>query len=160
MTGGRPALVLDFGGPVLLTPFELTERTERQFGWPAGTLGAVALMTDASDAGVPVGILTNDMAAFHSPDWVDALQVLRLADALVDGSPVGILKPDPRIYQMIADQLSVALCDVVFLDDQPVNLAGATAVGMTAVGVDVTVPDQAFGQARSLLGLAARPAAR
>jgi putative hydrolase of the HAD superfamily len=119
--------------------------------------GALALMTDARDAGVPVGIFTNDMGAFHSDEWADALAVLRLADALVDGSHVGLLKPDPRMYEMIAARLGAALSDVVFLDDQPVNLAGAAAVGMIAVEVDVTMPDQAFAQARALLGLAPRP---
>jgi len=115
--------------------------------------GAVALMTDARTAGLPVGILSNDMAAFHSREWIDALAVLRLADALVDGSDVGIMKPDPRIYQMMAAKLGVEPQAVVFLDDQPVNLAGATAVGMIAVQVDVTRPDEAFARARSLLGL-------
>ena len=52
----------------------------------------------------------------------------------------GILKPDPRIYQLAARRLSVRCQDVVFLDDQPVNLAGAADVGMTAVPVDVTDP--------------------
>lgn len=204
---------------MLLTPFELTARTEQRLGLPAGSLpwrgpfdpgsdaewravlsgalaerrywanraqefasvtgrpartqdliaamyddneralvrdGARALMADARNAGLPVGILTNDLGAFHAPEWVDALQVLRLADAIVDGSHVGILKPDPRIYQMIADRLGVERSQVVFLDDQPVNLAGAAAVGMTAVPVDVTVPDEAFSRARTLLGLAAR----
>jgi putative hydrolase of the HAD superfamily len=216
LTGPRPALVLDFGGPILLTPFELTGRTERRLGLPAGSLpwrgpfdpdadpqwcdvaagrlsergywarraaefaaltgrpggtreliaamyseaehalvrdDAVTLMTQARAAGLPVGILTNDMAAFHFRAWVDALGVLRLADAVVDGSDVGMLKPDPRMYQLIADRLGAKLAEAVFLDDQPVNLAGAAAVGMTAVRVDVTVPDQAFAQARRLLGL-------
>jgi putative hydrolase of the HAD superfamily len=219
----RPALVLDFGGPVLLTPFEVTARAERRLGLPPGSLpwrgpfdpgsdaewcdvlsgalaerrywanraaefasltglqagtreligalygdsestyireGARALMADARAAGVPVGILTNDLGAFHSAEWVNALGILQLADALVDGSHAGILKPDPRIYRMIADRLGVQLPDIVFLDDQPVNLAGAAAVGMTAVPVDVTSPDEAFSQARSLLGLPTHTAGR
>lgn len=219
MTAEPRALVLDFGGPVLLSPFELTTQTEQRLGLPAGSLpwrgpfdpgsdaewrdvqsgalaersywanrarefasltgrpalireligamydddedflvreGARALMTDARAAGLPVGILTNDLGAFHSAEWVGRLRVLRLADALVDGSHVGILKPDPRIYRMIADRLSVHMSQVVFLDDQPVNLAGAAAVGMTVVPVDVTAPEKAFGRARSLLSLAVR----
>jgi putative hydrolase of the HAD superfamily len=112
-------------------------------------------MRDAREAGLPVGVLTNDLGAFHSQEWVDALRVLDLVDAMVDGSHVGILKPDPRVYRMIADRLQVEPADVVFLDDQPVNLAGATAVGMTAVYVDVTDPDVAFDRARTLLGLPA-----
>ena len=215
MTGPRPALVLDFGGPVLITPFELTARAEARLGLPPGALpwrgpfghdpqwrdvlsgtlsergywarradefaamtgcpagtremistlytgdsedflvrdGARALMADARAAGLPVGILTNDLAAFHRPEWVSALRVLHLADSVVDGSLVGMLKPDPRIYQLMADRLGVPAGGVVFLDDQPVNVAGGRAAGMTAVQVDVTRPGEAFGQARALLGL-------
>jgi putative hydrolase of the HAD superfamily len=223
LSAARPALVFDFGGPVLLTPFELTGRTEQRLGLPGGSLpwrgpfdpdsdaewrdvqrgalgerdywakrgaefgavmgrpagtreliaamyaetedilvraSATALMRDAREAGLPVGILTNDLGAFHSQEWVDALRVLDLVDAIVDGSHVGILKPDPQIYYMIADQLQVEPADVVFLDDQPVNLAGATEVGMTAVYVDVTDPDEAFDRARILLGLPAAAALR
>jgi len=76
---------------------------------------------------------------------------------LVDGSHLGIGKPDPRIYLVMTGKLGVEPADVVFLDDQPVNLAGATAVGMTAVAVDVTDPDAAFAQARALLALPGRP---
>jgi putative hydrolase of the HAD superfamily len=115
--------------------------------------GARALMADARSAGLPVGILTNDLAAFHRPEWVSALRVLALADSVVDGSVIGILKPDPRIYQLMADQLGVPAADVVFLDDQPVNVAGGRTAGMTAIQVDVTRPCHAFGQARALLGL-------
>ncbi len=214
------ALVLDFGGPVLLSPFELAERTERRLGLPAGSLpwpgpfnpdadpqwrdvasgalaerrywvnraaefgaltgqaadvrtmiramyadsedvlvraGARALMTDARAARLPVGILTNDLGAFHAQSWIDGLTVLRLADVVVDGSHLGILKPDPRIYLLMTGKLGVDPADIVFLDDQPVNLAGATAVGMTAVAVDVTDPDAAFARARALLGLPGPP---
>jgi FMN phosphatase YigB (HAD superfamily) len=42
---------------------------------------------------------------------------------------------------------------VVFLGDQPVNLAGAVNVGMTAVAVDVTDPGASFARARELIGL-------
>jgi putative hydrolase of the HAD superfamily len=212
----RPALVFDFGGPVLLTPFELTDATETRLGLPAGRLdwtgpfrperdrqwravldgtlgeraywairaeqfgritgqhtdtrgliaemyvgdpadllrpGALALMSDARASGHSVGVLTNDLRAFHSDSWVDALGLDQLVDVVVDGSVEGILKPDPRIYRLTADRLGVPVHGMVFLDDQPTNLAGAREIGITAVPVDVTDPDRAFDQARELLGL-------
>lgn len=219
------ALVLDFGGPVLLTPFELTAAAERRLGLPAGRLafsgpfppardaewqrvlggalseraywarrgaefaaalgsaadgghgdgtsgikalmaalfhgpprgllrpGALALMSDARAAGLPVGILTNDLRLFQPADFVAGLALGELADDVIDGSLEGMMKPDPRIYRLSAARLGVACEDVVFLDDQPVNLAGAEAVGMTAVRVDVTSPAEAFAQARKLTNL-------
>jgi putative hydrolase of the HAD superfamily len=219
------ALVLDFGGPVLLTPFELTAAAEQRLGLPAGRLafsgpfapvpddewqkvlggalseraywtrrgaefaaamgrsqdtgqgdstggikalmaalfhgpprgllrpGALALMRDARAAGLPVGILTNDLRLFQPAAFVAGLALGDLADDVIDGSVEGIMKPDPRIYRLSAARLGVACEDVVFLDDQPVNLAGAEAVGMTAVRVDVTQPQAAFARARELAGL-------
>jgi putative hydrolase of the HAD superfamily len=216
----RPALVFDFGGPVLVTPFELTRATELRLGLPPGCLNwsgpfgtfgtiedaqwrdvldgrlteraywalratqfgeltgtpadtraliaamysgdiaellrteALALIRDARSTGHPVGILTNDLRAFHSDEWIDGLHLGELVDVVVDGSVEGIVKPDPRIYELTAHRLGVALRDMVFLDDQPVNLVGAMNVGMTAIPVDVTDPCPAFHRARELLGLA------
>jgi putative hydrolase of the HAD superfamily len=86
---------------------------------------ALAPMRDARAAGLPVGVPTNDLRAFHSQEWVDRLGLDELADVVVDGSVEGILKPDPRIYRLAASRLGVRCQGVVFLDDQPVNLAGA-----------------------------------
>ena len=69
------------------------------------------------------------------------------------GAVERVLKPDPRIYRLTAARLGVADEDVVFLDDQPVNVAGARLVGWTAVPVDVTAPAVALARARELLGL-------
>ena len=216
--GPRAGLIVDFGGPVLRTPFELTGAAEARLGLAAGQLGwtgpfaperdpewqdvlagrlpersywarrgeqfgrivgaaggirllmaalyagtrdawlrpeALALMRDARAAGLPVGVLTNDLRAFHSAEWVNDLGLDELADVVVDGSVEGILKPDPRIYRLAAGRLGVRCQDAVFLDDQPVNLAGAAHVGMTAVPVDVTDPGASFERARELTGLSA-----
>ncbi|MGE5290967.1 MAG: hypothetical protein ACM3ML_27980 [Micromonosporaceae bacterium] len=50
MTGTRPALVLDFGGPVLLTPFELMASAERRLGLPPGSLPWRGPFDPGSDA--------------------------------------------------------------------------------------------------------------
>ena len=52
--------------------------------------------------------------------------MVQLADVVVDGSLEGILKPDPRFYQLAAGRPGVRCQDVVFLDDQPVNLVGSS----------------------------------
>ncbi|GAA1937267.1 HAD-IA family hydrolase [Nocardioides marmoribigeumensis] len=210
-----PALVLDFGGPVLLTIFELvelepdtpahallhgrgplaqpgsdpdwddlqagriTERTywaHRSEEWhQAGGVGrdiralvahlfeparpelirdqARALIRDARAAGIPVSILTNDMKAFHSDQWLAEMDVLREIDLIVDGSVEGFLKPDPRLYQLLGERLDVALDDMVFLDDQATNIRGAEAIGIPSVWFDVLDPDASYAQVRKLLGL-------
>jgi len=213
---GAPALVLDFGGPVLLTPFELVARcpdtpahdllfergplataakpdrawqelqegriTERAYWasrareWheaggkepdiramiahlyePARSelvrAQARELVRDARAAGHPVAILTNDLRAFHTQEWIDRIEIVGDVDVLVDGSVEGHLKPDPRLYQLLADRLDVDFADMVFLDDQRSNIRGAEALGIRSVWFDVADPDTGFAAVRDLLGL-------
>lgn len=210
------ALVLDFGGPVLRTVFELVEEkpgstahdllagrgpmappeepdpdwaalqageiTEREYWvhraaeWheaggggadiralvadlfePArpGLVrdGARRLIRDARAAGIPVAILTNDMAAFHSQEWIAAMDVLAEVDLIVDGSVEGVLKPDPRLYQLLAERLDVPLDALVFLDDQGTNIRGAEALGIRSVWFDVPDPEASYAAVRTLLDL-------
>lgn len=213
---GAPALVLDFGGPVLLTPFELVgdrpgtpahdllfERgplatgahpdpdwtdlqqgriTERAY-WArrarewhdAGGAGpditemiahlyeparpelvreqARALVRDARAGGHPVAILTNDLGAFHSPEWVDRIEIVGDVDVLVDGSVEGYLKPDRRLYDILAGRLGVDFVDMVFLDDQMTNIRGAEALGIPSVWFDPAESAAGFAAVRKLLGL-------
>lgn len=211
-----PALVLDFGGPVLLTPFELvadepgtpahallheqgplapsdtpdpawqdlqegriTERTywdQRAAQWhsqgghhpdvramiahlyePArpGLVRdqARSLVGDAKQAGLRTGILTNDLRAFHSEEWIDRIEIVDEVDVVVDGSVEGHLKPDPRLYELLAERLDVGFADMVFLDDQRSNIRGAEALGIPSVWFDVTDPDASYATVRRLLGL-------
>jgi glucose-1-phosphatase len=54
-------------------------------------------------------------------------------DTLVISAEVGIVKPDPRIYQYALDQLDVLPEESVFVDDFSENIKGARDVGMKAV---------------------------
>lgn len=210
------ALIFDFGGPVLLTPFELRAVGEKSMGVPAGSLtwtgpfdpdadpqwqafqsgemtereywaiqaerfaeltgepatmpalmghlydgspdqllrpGAVSLIHDAKAAGIPVGLLTNDLTTFHDADWVARMTILKEFDCVVDGRADGVMKPDAAAYELICNRMGFAPQDCVFIDDQPVNLAGAHAVGLIAIYLDPVHPEPAYAQARELLGL-------
>ncbi|HKX74427.1 MAG TPA: HAD-IA family hydrolase [Acidimicrobiia bacterium] len=81
--------------------------------------------------------LTNDMAHFHSPAWVNRMTVLGYFDPLIDLSHQPFLKPDRRAFEMAVGQLEVPPAEVLFVDDQPQNLAGAAAVGMNTLWFDV-----------------------
>lgn len=216
--GGRAlsALIFDFGGPVLLTPFELRQIAEASLGLPSGTLawagpfdptsddawrafqagdmterdywdvrlgefcqlvghsstvpemfahyysgtqeqlirpGAWSLIRDAKAAGIPVGVLTNDLTAFHDQAWIDRMTVIDEFDAMVDGRRDGVMKPDPASYRLILDRLGAQATGSIFIDDQQRNLKGAEAVGLIPVYLDPVVPQEGFKQARVLLGL-------
>jgi putative hydrolase of the HAD superfamily len=202
-------LLFDFGGPMLLSPFELAEQaaasmhvdpsafgrgpfdraadeawmarergeiTERDY-WtqeaarfgldivgymhhfydpPGDHLvrpGAEALLDDAVAAGRRVGLLTNDLTAFHGPGWHDEVHVLKKFDPLIDLSSTGYLKPSPRAYEVAIDAMGVPAEDIVFLDDHHDNVDGAAAAGMVAIWFDLTDPLGSLARTRAALDL-------
>ena len=114
---------------------------------------ARALVRDAQADGLPVAILTNDLRAFHTQEWIDRIEIVGDVDVVVDGSVEGHLKPAPRLYELLAERLEVAFADMVFLDDQMTNIRGAEALGIPSVWFDLADPDTAFAAVRKLLGL-------
>ncbi len=191
----RP-LLLDFGGVVLKTPFELKTHAEpvlgplnwagpfdpandqqwtdyqqgrcterefwaaraasyghttasfmEQFYLPAGDHLVRNEMVDLIEqqhcANGLVGLLTNDLQAFHGPEWMDSISVLTRFDFIVDGSITGVLKPDKRAYQFAINEFSTFpdfgdASDIVFVDDQRVNFTGATQLGIETIWFDPT----------------------
>jgi putative hydrolase of the HAD superfamily len=198
-------LLLDFGGPVLLTPFELVAKAEETLGpiswrgpfdtttdpeyvrWQAGEMTEreywlvrgepyglelhglmrhfyepagdylvrpemAELVTRHRAMGRVVGVLTNDMNAFHGPEWKQGISVISEFDFIVDGSITGYLKPDPRAFELALEALgNPAPADVVFVDDQQGNLRGAEAVGITTVYFDPTDPSGSLARIESAL---------
>ena len=208
--------MFDFGGPVLLTPFEVRSVGERNLGVPPGSLawagpfdpdsdpewqafqagrmnereywaiqaqrfseltglpadmpsmmaplyagtedeltrpGAVSLIRDAKAAGIRVGIHTNDLTSFHDQEWIDRMSILREFEVMVDGRTDGVYKPDREAFELMVQRMGMPAADIVFIDDQPVNLRGAADVGMICVHLDPTDPAPGFAEARRLLGL-------
>jgi putative hydrolase of the HAD superfamily len=198
-------LLLDFGGPVLLTPFELAGKAEQTLGpmpwrgpfdhgsdheyvrWQRGDITErdywtvradaygldihglmrhfyepagdylvrpemVELISRHRAAGRAVGVLTNDMDAFHGPRWKEGISVIKQFDFIVDGSLTGYLKPDPRAFRLALKAFGDPdpSC-VVFVDDQRSNLRGAEAVGMSTVYFDPTDPAASIEQIEAAL---------
>jgi putative hydrolase of the HAD superfamily len=56
-------------------------------------------------------------------------------DAVIESSKVGVRKPDPKIYLMMCDLLSVKPEVCVYLDDLGINCKPAAGLGMTAIKV-------------------------
>jgi putative hydrolase of the HAD superfamily len=133
----------------------ITEFMHLLYGLAADVLRPAAgvLVADARAAGRRVGVLTNDLRAFHGETAMAGHPVLAGMDALVDASVTGILKPDPRAYALAADALGTPAADIVFVDDMPANVEGAAAAGMISLLLDLANPAGAFDEARKELGL-------
>lgn len=105
-------------------------------------------------AGKTVGILSNELELFWGRPFMDRLEVLKEIDVMVDGTHTQYLKPDPRAYQMAIDLLKVDASSIVFVDDQPRNIAGASAMGLNTVFFDLQQPEACFDTACRMMGVA------
>ncbi|MFD3263707.1 HAD-IA family hydrolase [Phenylobacterium ferrooxidans] len=89
-----------------------------------------------------VGCITNNMVSMHSPG-ADAPQraagamgqIMPLFDHIIESSKAGVRKPDPKIYLMMCEALSVDPQSCVYLDDLGINCKPAAALGMKAIKV-------------------------
>jgi 2-haloacid dehalogenase len=57
----------------------------------------------------------------------------QLFGGIVVSGEVGAIKPDPAIYLHLLDRFRLAPDGCLFVDDSPLNVAGAEAVGMPAI---------------------------
>lgn len=113
---------------------------------------AVDSLKRAKAAGLATAVLTNDIAAFRA-SWYDHVRFLSEVDAVVDGSLTGVLKPDPRSYRLVLDELGVEPAQAVFIDDLPRNVEGARACGLATVLMDLTDAEGSFAELDRVAGL-------
>ena len=62
-------------------------------------------------------------------------EVFAAFDHVIESSKAGVRKPDPRIYLMMCEALSVKPEACVYLDDLGINLKPAREMGMTTIKV-------------------------
>ena len=92
-------------------------------------------------AALRTGCITNNMphnaaggtAAGRS---LYAREIMELFDVVIESAKIRIRKPNPKIYEMMCEQLGVAPPACVFLDDLGGNLKPARAMGMTTIKVE------------------------
>ena len=72
--------------------------------------------------------------------WVNARPLISARFSFIDAFDVsifsyevGIRKPDRKIYQTIVDKMNVSASEALFIDDMPVNVAGAKATGLQSL---------------------------
>ena len=105
---------------------------------------ALHAIARAKAAGHRLAVLSNELDLFYGADFRQRLPLLQQFEVIVDASHTGILKPDPRAYAACQAQLGVGASDVVFVDDQWRNVAGAQRCGWDTVHFDVREPGLSY----------------
>jgi len=96
---------------------------------------------------VKVGLISNAWSGARP--WIVSQKFEDAFDIMIISAEVGVMKPDPRIYQVALEQLDMAPAEAVFLDDFIENVKGAQEEGMAAI--HFVEPEQAMKELNKLL---------
>ena len=111
--------------------------------------GMVGVVRRARRAGLKTALLSNSWGNQYDQDML-----AELFDTAVISGEVGLRKPEPEIYRLVASRLGVLPAQCVFVDDLPPNVRGAVAVGM--VGVHHLDTETTVTELEALFGLPLR----
>lgn len=105
-----------------------------------------------------VGCITNNVKTGRGPGMASSSQraqemsaVMARFDVVVESSVEGVRKPDPAIYRIACERMSVEPNESAFLDDLGINLKPAAALGMRTI--KVLSEAQALADLEALTGL-------
>lgn len=108
-----------------------------------------------------VGCITNNVNTGQGPGMAkssrkasEVADIMAEFDVVMESSKIGIRKPDPRIYQMTCEHMSISPEETIYLDDLGINLKPARALGMTTI--KVLSAEQALTELEQHLGYALR----
>ena len=92
--------------------------------------------------GFALGCITNNVPsgkgagmAVTEEKAAEVAAIMTRFDHVIESSKAGVRKPDPRIYAMMCEALSVQPENCVYLDDLGINCKPAAAMGMAAIKV-------------------------
>jgi putative hydrolase of the HAD superfamily len=108
---------------------------------------------EVREAGLRLAILSNELDLFYGADFRKRLPLIEEFDVVVDATYTGILKPDPKAYELVIAALGLPRENCVFVDDQRKNIEGAEAVALPCVHFDVMSPEESYDRALELLGV-------
>jgi putative hydrolase of the HAD superfamily len=119
----------------------------------------VTALDTVKAAGLRIGCITNNAQVGHGAGMAASAEqssevqaILARFDHVIESSKAGVRKPDPAIYRMMCDALSLEPQSCIYLDDLGINCKPAAAMGMTAIKVSGEA--QALDELGGLLGMA------
>lgn len=100
-------------------------------GWARLDPEVLELLDEQAAAGTRLALLSNaphfQADAFDELVWTDRFEQVFVSARL------GLVKPDPAIFEHVLSALGATASDVTFVDDRPANVEAARAVGVGAI---------------------------
>jgi 2-haloacid dehalogenase len=97
--------------------------------------GAAAILEDLKDAGYELHALTN-WSAETFPHARERFPFLTWFESILVSAEVGLIKPDPAIFQLLLERIGRTPAECIYIDDNPKNVAGAAALGFDAIAFE------------------------
>lgn len=120
----------------------------------------VATLARVKRCGFKTGCITNNFPSMESdgsPRMEErAAELKRIFDDfdhVIESSKVGVRKPEPRIYEMMLEALTLPAAACIFIDDLGVNLKPAREMGMTTIRAPFGDVAPAIAELSALLSL-------
>jgi len=161
---------LVFNNPVSLaasvgkaTPREIWEYVGQKLGLGPRSLEQVQREFWAGDRwdqaliGFVKGLRPQRRTAVLSNAWSDAREAFGplvasgAFEAMFISAEEGLMKPDPQFFQLALDRLGTRAEEAILVDDMPINLQSASALGIRTV--PFTNMDRVVIQLKGMLGL-------
>jgi putative hydrolase of the HAD superfamily len=109
------------------------------------------LLAELTAADRPYGIFTNDLVHLFGRDWPRTFPEITNARWFIDADAAGALKPDAGAFTAALGIVGLAAEQIVFLDDDHLNVEAGIRCGMSAVLLDVVEPRSAVDHVRALV---------
>ena len=93
--------------------------------------GMADFARDCKRAGLGVYLLSN--ASRRQREYWPDIPGSEYFDGAVISAPLRLTKPDKAIYRALLDQFHLDAAECLFIDDMPVNVAGAIEAGMRGI---------------------------
>lgn len=99
--------------------------------WPRGLMPGARELARSVRSRLPIGCLSNTNA-LHAGRHASEEAVYDLFDHRFLSHEIGLVKPDREIYEHVLAAIGLPAANVLFLDDNQINVDGARAAGLHA----------------------------
>jgi 2-haloacid dehalogenase len=99
---------------------------------PGAIAGSVEILAELKVLGKPLYGLTNFSAETYPPTF-GRFEFLRWFHGVLVSGEVGVIKPDPRIFELLLERFSIDPKCAVFIDDVAANVDAARPFGIHAI---------------------------
>jgi len=121
---------------------------------PGPIAGSVEILAELHDRGTPLYGLTNFSAETYPPAF-ERFEFLRWFDGILVSGEVGLIKPDPRIFELLIERFAIDPRRAVYIDDVETNVIAARPLGIH--GIHFTTPAALRAELAELALLSSRP---